>query len=778
MSQFLSFWQFFSEAFVPLNGLELPLKPLHKGVCDTLEKAYLGDLGKSFVVINIPPRVGKTKILEALSCWSHAYFPDAQNIYTSYSNELAKTSVRYIQETMTRPWYTELFPTRLGNIRQADHFTTTAGGKVYGDGVGGSLTGLGAGLKRRAGGFIAIDDPAKPDEAMSRVEGEKLRFWFENTLKSRRNSSQYTPIIICAQRLASDDLPGFILENYPNDVSHVKYPALVDGESVIPETVSTKDLMDTQRVNPFAFAAQYQQEPVMMGGNLIKLGDFKYYDPNETPKMELKIITCDTAMKAKESNDYSVLQCWGRSMRRAFLIDQVRGKWQPADLLRISKQFWDKHNRASSPVAYIAIEEAAAGFSLMLEMRKKGIPAKGIIRHKDKVTRVKDILAYQATGMVFLPRTAPWLPAFEIELAQFREDGKSTKDDQCVLEGTKVLTGKGWLAIEKVVPGDLVHTRMGLKRVQEKRCTGAANDPWILVTSSGKTLYATGNHPIWVEGRGFTRVDSLSDGDLIGVWQTLTHSFLTESLFAAIPIAGLLPIADIIAHRETTSEKASSISTRKSGKPTTGKTFLMDMSFTISTETLLTMPSKILMQYLCASILLNIEKEGISPSTILSISPQSGPRPQNGTARKKGLNGTGNTGCRCSTPSLSAMSDVQSVVDYFKLGTLAPDFVRRFAWGEPGEKTPTSMRKKFALYVLTLSESSNASSVAQIERLASIVRGLVQEKPEKVYNLKVEECPEYVAEGILTHNCDAFADGVALLLVKGTSILSVLGGRK
>lgn len=444
-THFLSFWQFFSEAFVPLNNLELPLKALHKGVCDTLEKAYLGELGKSFIVINIPPRVGKTKMLEAYACWGMAYFPDSQNIYISYSNELAKTSVRYIQETMNSPWYQELFPTRLGNIRQADHFTTTAGGKVYGDGVGGSLTGLGAGLKRKAGGFIAIDDPAKPDEAMSRVEGEKVRFWFENTLKSRRNSSQYTPIIICAQRLAPDDLPGFVLENYPDDVVHVKYPALVNGESVIPETVKTKDLLDTQRVNPFAFAAQYQQEPIIIGGNLIKLNDFKYYDENELPKIELKIITCDTAMKAREHNDQTVLQCWGRSMRRAFLIDQVRGRWQPAELLKVAKQFWDKHNKASSPVAYIAIEEAASGFSLMMEMRKKGIPAKGIVRHKDKVTRVKDILAYQATGMVYLPRSAPWLPAFEVELAQFREDGKSTKDDQvdAFADGVSLLLVKG-----------------------------------------------------------------------------------------------------------------------------------------------------------------------------------------------------------------------------------------------------------------------------------------------------------------------------------------------
>lgn len=461
----ISLWTYFSECFVPFQRLELPLKPLHRGVCDTLQKALMGDLGKSFIIINIPPRVGKTKMLEAAISWHFGYFPDSQFIYTSYSNELAKTSVRYIQEVIKGKWYKELFDTRIGSIQQADHFTTADGGKVYGDGVGGSLTGLGAGLKRRAGGCIVIDDPAKPDEALSKVESGKLRFWFDNTLKSRRNSSQWTPIVLCMQRLDPEDLTGFLLEQYPNDVEQIKFPAMVNGESQIPETVSTKDLLDTQRVNPFAFAAQYQQDPIVLGGNLIKLGDFRYYEYGKPPKTVFKVITCDTAMKAKEANDFSVLQCWGRTTERhAVLIDQIRGKWQPAELLKNAHTFYQKHHKSASPVNYLSIEEAAAGFTLIQDMRKKGIPARGIVRHKDKVTRVKDILNYQATGMVMIPKGAPWLAAFEAECAQFREDGKQSKDDQvdCLADGVLLCLGKGTSILSairqkpKLTPGPAV----------------------------------------------------------------------------------------------------------------------------------------------------------------------------------------------------------------------------------------------------------------------------------------------------------------------------------
>jgi predicted phage terminase large subunit-like protein len=254
----------------------------------------------------------------------------------------------------------------------------------------------------------------------------------------------WTPIIIVAQRLATDDLPGYVMENYPEDYALVKCSALVNGESIIPETVDTKSLLQTQAANPYAFACQYQQEPVVLGGNLIKLADFRYYDPGSPPKWEIKIMTCDTALKAKEHNDHSVIQCWGRSMKRAFLIDQIRGRWGPAELLNNARMFYAKHHRSASPMHYIAVEEAGAGVNLIAEMKKKGIPAKGIVRLTDKVSRVKAILAFQQVGMVYLPRGALWLPGFEVELASFREDGKSTKDDMvdCFADGVHLTLGK------------------------------------------------------------------------------------------------------------------------------------------------------------------------------------------------------------------------------------------------------------------------------------------------------------------------------------------------
>jgi predicted phage terminase large subunit-like protein len=435
-SDLLSFWDFF-QLYVKCQKLSIPLKKMHEEVCHTLQAAALGQLTDyQFFVVNIMPRVGKTKIIEALQAWMLAYFPDAQIITTSYSAELAMRSTRYVRSVLESAWFTQTFGETLGDVQQSHYFTTTAGGSVYGAGVGGTITGFGAGLKRPAGGFIVVDDPANPSEALSKVESENTKIWFENTLRSRRNSTEYTPIIVIAQRLSTDDLPGYLLEHYPNDTMHLKYPAfdVETQESNFPETITTKDLISL-RDGPgaFTFAAQYMQEPVVFGGNLIRVDDFVYHELDTSHKFTNKIITCDTAMKAKQSADNTVLQCWGKIGNKAYLIDCTYGKWDSNKLLSFAQKFYKKHNLPESPVRRLLIEDKNSGTTLIQEFRRLGTPAEAIQTTKDKVTRVHEILPYIATHLVAIPRPTdprhPWVPYFLSECAAFRADGKQAHDD-------------------------------------------------------------------------------------------------------------------------------------------------------------------------------------------------------------------------------------------------------------------------------------------------------------------------------------------------------------
>ncbi len=105
---------------------------------------------------------------------------------------------------MESAWYKRVFPkTCLERVRN-NELTTTAHGSRYATSVEGPLTGRGADL-------IIIDDPLKPDEALSDITRNKVNAWFDNTLFSRLNDKERGSILVIMQRLHEDDLTGHLM---------------------------------------------------------------------------------------------------------------------------------------------------------------------------------------------------------------------------------------------------------------------------------------------------------------------------------------------------------------------------------------------------------------------------------------------------------------------------------------------------------------------------------------------------------------------------------------
>ena len=70
--------------------------------------------------------------------------------------------------------------------------------------VGGVLTGWGADI-------IVIDDPLKPEEALSQAQRQAANEWFDHTLYSRLNDKLRGAIVLIMHRLHEDDLAGHVL---------------------------------------------------------------------------------------------------------------------------------------------------------------------------------------------------------------------------------------------------------------------------------------------------------------------------------------------------------------------------------------------------------------------------------------------------------------------------------------------------------------------------------------------------------------------------------------
>ena len=114
------------------------------------------------LIINLPPRHLKSLMASiAFPAWCLGHDPSAQILCVSYAQDLADKLARDCRSIMMSPWYRRIFPTRLAPHRQAvQEFLTTRQGYRLATSNGGVLTGRGADM-------ILIDDPLKPEEALS-----------------------------------------------------------------------------------------------------------------------------------------------------------------------------------------------------------------------------------------------------------------------------------------------------------------------------------------------------------------------------------------------------------------------------------------------------------------------------------------------------------------------------------------------------------------------------------------------------------------------------------
>jgi len=178
------------------------------------------------LLINQPPRSLKSICVSVgFVAWLLGHDPTIRIMVVSYSNELVVELHRQFRIVINSPWYRALFPAMRPAKDTDTELVTAAGGSCYATSVGGTLTGRGADL-------IVIDDPLKPEEAMSEAARKRVIDWYGGTLVSRLNDKENGPIIVVMQRLHEDDLAGHLLRQ--GGWRHLDLPAIAVEDSIIP----------------------------------------------------------------------------------------------------------------------------------------------------------------------------------------------------------------------------------------------------------------------------------------------------------------------------------------------------------------------------------------------------------------------------------------------------------------------------------------------------------------------------------------------------------------
>ena len=407
-----------------------------EAICSALERVVIGQCKR--LIINIPPRSGKTELAVInFIAWCMGNFPDSEFIHASYSKRLATNNTFNARAIMQHEAYSEIFGDTVfrSDSNAKDEFRTDQGGIVYATGADGSITGYGAGKMRDDfGGAIIIDDPHKAGEANSDTIRQNVLDWFSTTMESRKNRPD-TPIIIIMQRLHEDDLSGFLLGGGNGEEwEHLNISAETDqGKSFWPEQFPIEDLKRKEIANSYVYAGQYLQRPAPIGGGIFKDEWWQYY--NAKPVFEWRAIYADTAQKTKEQNDFSVFQCWGKTVDgKAYLIDMMRGKWEAPELLQQARIFWAKHKSSgdSGTLRAMKIEDKSSGTGLIQTLGREGVQVKAVQRNIDKISRGMDAAPSVEAGLVYINTEIQGVDDFLREHSQFPNSKHDDTVDPCI----------------------------------------------------------------------------------------------------------------------------------------------------------------------------------------------------------------------------------------------------------------------------------------------------------------------------------------------------------
>ena len=347
------------------TGKKFQVAEFHETLADTLHKVHKGEIKR--LIINIPPRYGKTELaVKMYIAWSLAKNPAAKFIHLSYSDSLALDNSSMTKEYINSDAFGRLWDIKLKKDSQSQKkWYTTEGGGVYATSSGGAITGFGAG----SGGAIIIDDPLKPDDALSDVRRSFINNRYNTTIRSRVNDRD-VPIIVIMQRLHEEDLSGYLLDGGSGEEwHHLKLSALDDDNKALwPEKHSFDELEAIRQADRYTFSGQYLQLPSPPEGGEWRKDWFNIVNRAELPNDIVYEMYIDGAYTKDTRNDPTGIQISGKSGDNLYIFKSIDKYLEMPELKNFITSFVQS---CGVPVSQILVEPKASGKSLVQLLRRE-----------------------------------------------------------------------------------------------------------------------------------------------------------------------------------------------------------------------------------------------------------------------------------------------------------------------------------------------------------------------------------------------------------------------
>ena len=425
-----------------------------KRFCHTLQEFYEKDDCK-VLIVNMPPRHGKSRTAQLLSEWIFGKNPSEKIITASYNEQLATTFSRSVRNSIQerkaskdRIVYHDIFPnTNLKKGSSAANLWTLEGQHIsyLATSPGGTVTGFGSTI-------TIVDDIIKnADEAMNENVLENIWDWWRNTMMSRLEKNG--KVICIATRWNTNDLSGKLIEHYKSINQPIKLvveKALQDDGTMLCDDVLSRESYDiiVNTMGREIVEANYNNVPIDVTGRLYAVGFNTYKhlptDDEGNSLFEEICAYCDTADKG---DDYLCQIIYGLYRGQCYVLDVYFTKegmeiTEPETAKRL---YEFKVNRA-----FHEANNGGRGFSRSVEriMRDKYHWYKTYIdmftQSRNKKSRILSSATWCQANVIFPYGWENKWPEFYKDIMSYTREGKAKHDDGCdTLAGIYDRVGRG-----------------------------------------------------------------------------------------------------------------------------------------------------------------------------------------------------------------------------------------------------------------------------------------------------------------------------------------------
>ena len=381
------------------------------------------------VIVNAPPRIGKTDLSVYYIAWRFLKDPTSSVLYCSFDEKLVSRNNRRIKDLLI--WLAKRFDIpELLPIHQMNgklEWVNKANGTIIARSTNAAVTGAGCST------LLILDDPNKPADRTSAAMLNRRWQIFKSTIRNRINLPD-VPILVIQQRVASNDLTGCLLQDTEDKWIQYKFSAIKEnGESLCPERLPLSEI-NTYKSDPFTYNAQYLQVPLDDVGKLFDKSKLLFSHSRPASNAMRICISVDAAGKGDIGNDFNSISVLGRQGPNYYILDVLNFR---ADITVLVNKIKQVRNQWGSNTP-VLIEARANGNAAIQILRKEMSGILEVNPTKDKVERAIGIkYLFDAGNITFSTRGLIW---GEIQ-SQFTQFPHGKHDD--IVDS--VVQGVNWL---------------------------------------------------------------------------------------------------------------------------------------------------------------------------------------------------------------------------------------------------------------------------------------------------------------------------------------------